>query len=166
MVTPAEPVLKTKMEDMGNLRGPRKPAAPKSGSQKIMQPAEIIKASAEKEAPGQNPNQAIMMLSELVKRKAVQLVQLGNTLFIVMPKGGQTAEFHTATAENAKELVQRFKVLPQTLKQMGFKQAVSYSDHPIFVRMAKETGLPWKISKGMQKIQGQQKPVYQFMLDL
>ena len=47
MVTPAEPVLKTKMEDMGSLRGPRKPAAPKQ-----MRTAEIIKQSAEKELGG------------------------------------------------------------------------------------------------------------------
>ena len=161
MVTPAEPVLKTKMEDMGSIRGPRKPKA-----EQQLRPTEIIKQSAAKEAPGMNPDQVLGTLNALVQKGAVKLLQIGNTVFSVMPKGGQTAEFHTFTIESPEKLVDRFKAGANSLKQMGFKQAVTYSESPAFVKMAKDTGLPVKVTKGTQTISGQQKPVYQFMLDL
>jgi hypothetical protein len=160
MVTPAEPVLKTKMEDMGSIRGPRKPAAPKQ-----MRTAEIIKQSAEKELGG-NADQIVNALSQMVQQKKVQLLQIGNTVFTIIPKGGQTAEFHTFTIEDPEKLVDRFKAGANSLKQMGFKQAVTYSESPAFVKMAKQTGLPVQISQGQQTIGGQNKPVYQFMLSL
>lgn len=160
MVTPAEPVLKTKMEDMGSLRGPRKPAAPKQ-----MRTAEIIKKSAEKEIGG-NADQIVNTLSQMVQQKKIQLLQIGNTVFSIIPKGGQTAEFHTFTVEDPEKLVDRFKAGANSLKQMGFKQAVTYSESPAFVKMAKQTGLPVQISQGHQTIGGQKKPVYQFMLSL
>ena len=160
MVTPAEPVLKTKMEDMGSLRGPRKPAAPKQ-----MRTAEIIKQSAEKELGG-NADQIVNTLSQMVQQKKVQLLQIGNTVFSIIPKGGQTAEFHTFTVEDPEKLVDRFKAGANSLKEMGFKQAVTYSESPAFVKMAKQTGLPVQISQGQQTIGGQKKPVYQFMLSL
>jgi hypothetical protein len=102
----------------------------------------------------------------LVQRGAVRLVQLGNTVFSIIPKGGDTAEFHTFTIEDPQVLVERFKAGANTLKQMGFKQAVTYAESPAFVKMAQQTGLPVKISQGMQTIGGQQKPVYQFILEL
>jgi len=160
MVTPAEPMLKTKMEDMGSLRGPRKLAAPKQ-----MRTAEIIKQSAEKELGG-NADQIVNTLSQMVQQKKVQLLQIGNTVFSIIPKGGQTAEFHTFTVEDPEKLVDRFKAGANSLKQMGFKQAVTYSESPAFVKMAKQTGLPVQISQGHQTISGQKKPVYQFMLSL
>lgn len=161
MVTPAEPVLKTKMEDMGSIRGPRKPKA-----EQQLRPTEIIKQSAAKEAPGMNPDQVLGTLNALVQQGAVKLLQIGNTVFSILPKGGQTAEFHTFTIESPEKLVDRFKAGANSLKQMGFKQAVTYSESPAFVKMAKDTGLPVKVTKGMQTVSGQQKPVYQFILDL
>ena len=68
MVTPAEPVLKTKMEDMGSIRGPRKPKA-----EQQLRPTEIIKQSAAKEAPGMNPDQVLGTLNALVQQGAVKL---------------------------------------------------------------------------------------------
>jgi hypothetical protein len=153
-------MLKTKMEDMGSLRGPRKPSAPKQ-----MRTAEIIKQSAEKELGG-NADQIVNTLSQMVQQKKVQLLQIGNTVFSIIPKGGQTAEFHTFTVEDPEKLVDRFKAGANSLKQMGFKQAVTYSESPAFVKMAKQTGLPVQISQGHQTIGGQKKPVYQFMLSL
>ena len=163
MVTPAEPVLKQKSEDMGSLRGPRKGGAK---TQQQMRPVEIIKQSAQQESPNMDPEQVVNIIGALVQRKAMQLVQIGNTVFSVMPKGGQTAEFHTFTVEDPQTLVQRFKAGANTLKQMGFKQAVTYSENPAFVKMAQQTGLPVKINQGQQTVGGQQKPVYQFMLEL
>jgi hypothetical protein len=161
MVAPAEPVLKTKMEDMGSLRGPRKPKAPEQ-----LRPVEIIKQSAAKEAPNMNPDQVLSTLNALVQRGAVKLLQIGNTVFSIIPKGGNTAEFHTFTVEAPEKLVDRFKAGANSLKQMGFKQAVTYSESPAFVKMAKQTGLPVKVTHGEQTVQGKKKPVYQFVLDL
>lgn len=163
MVAPAEPVLKTKMEDMGSLRGPRK-SKPKAAEQK--RPVEIIKESVAKESPQMNPDQVLNTLNALVQRGAVRLLQIGNTVFSIIPKGGQTAEFHTFTIESPEQLVERFKAGANSLKQMGFKQAVTYSESPAFVKMAKQTGLPVQVTHGSHTISGQKKPVYQFMLDL
>ena len=163
MVTPAEPLLKQKAQDMGSLRAPRG-GKPKGQTQ--LRPTEIIKQSVAKEMPGSNPDQIVTTLGALVQRGAVRLLQLGNTVFSIMPKGGNTAEFHTFTVESPEDLVARFKAGANSLKQMGFKQAVTYAESPAFVKMAQQTGLPVKISQGSQTIGGQKKPVYQFILDL
>ena len=166
MVTPAEPMLKTKMEDMGSLRGPRK-SAPKAETSNKLNALEIIKRSAEAEMKGQgNPEGIVLGISTLIKAGKIKLLQLGNTVFMIMPKQAGTAEFHTFTVEKPETLVKRFKAGAKALKQMGFKTAVTYSESLAFVRMAQQSGLPVKISKGQHTIQGQIKPTYQFILDL
>jgi len=162
MVTPAEPVLKGKAQDMGSLRGPRKPAA--AGKQ-IMPTPDIIKQSIIKET-GQNPDQMLNALAALVQKGAVKLLRIGDTVFSIIPKQAGTVEFHTFTVEDPQTIVKRFKAGVNSLKQMGYKRAVTYAESPAFVKMAKDTGLPVKISQGHQTIQGQKKPVYQFILDL
>lgn len=166
MVTPSEPLLKQKSQDMGAVRAPSAKGAPQQKKPQQVKPIEIIQQSIAKEMPDANPEQIINTLWALVQRGAVKLVQIGNTVFSIMPKGGNTAEFHTFTIEDPQVLVSRFKAGANTLKQMGFKQAVTYAESPAFVKMAQQTGLPVKISQGSQKIGGQQKPVYQFILDL
>jgi hypothetical protein len=166
MVTPAEPVLKTKMEDMGSLRGPRKrsPDVAPSGNLGVM---EIIQRSAKQEMGGKGDvNQVLNGLAALIKKKVVQLIHIGNTVFMIMPKSGGAVEFHVFTVESPQELTQRFQAGAKVLKQMGFKQAFSYSESPAFVKMAQQSGLPVKINQGQQTIRGQQKPTYQFVLDL
>jgi len=163
MVTPAEPVLKTKMEDMGSIRGPRKPAA--SGGKKVTPTPDIIRQSAEKETGG-NADQIINALAALVQKGSIKLLRIGDTVFSIMPKQAGTVEFHTFTVEDPETLVKRFKAGVNSLKQMGYKQAVTYAESPAFVKMAKQTGLPVQISQGHQTVGGQKKPVYQFMLSL
>jgi hypothetical protein len=166
MVAPAEPLLKQKSQDMGSLRAPRSNTqhVAEGGNLSVM---EIIQRSAKQEMGGKgNVNQIVNGLAALIKKKAVQLIQIGNTVFMIMPKGGGTAEFHTFTVESPKNLVERFKAGAKVLKQMGFKQAVTYSQSPAFVRMAQQSGLPVKINQGQQTISGQRKPTYQFVLDL
>jgi len=166
MVTPAEPVLKQKSQDMGSLRGPRQ-SAPKGEASNKLNAIEIIKRSAAAEMKGQgNPEGIVLGISALIKKGAIKLLQLGNTVFMIMPKQAGTAEFHTFTVEQPQTLVKRFQAGAKALKQMGFKTAVTYSDSPAFVKMAQSTGLPVRISQGHQTVQGQKKPTYQFILDL
>ena len=160
MVTPAEPVLKTKMEDMGSLRGPRKPAA-----KKVTPTPDIIRQSAEKETGG-NADQIINALAALVQKGSIKLLRIGDTVFSIMPKQAGTVEFHTFTVEDPETLVKRFKAGVNSLKQMGYKKAVTYAESPAFVKIAQQSGLPVKISQGHQTISGQKKPTYQFILDL
>ena len=164
MVTPAEPILKTKMEDMGSLRGPRKSQAPKNNKLNSM---EIIQQSAQQEMGDKaDVNQIVNGLAALIQKGAVKLVQIGNSVFTIMPKQAGTVEVHTFTVEAPQTLVERYKSLAKTLKQMGFKTAVTYAESPAFVKIAQQSGLPVKISQGHQTISGQKKPTYQFILDL
>jgi hypothetical protein len=161
MTTPAEPILKTKMEDMGSLRAPK----PKTAGKQVTPTPDIISQSIQKET-GQSPEQMIKVLAALVQKGTVKLLRIGDTVFSIMPKQAGSVEFHTFTVEDPQTLVKRFKAGVNSLKQMGYKQAVTYAESPAFVKMAKDTGLPVKISQGHQTIKGQQKPVYQFILDL
>ena len=163
MVSPAEPVLKTKMPDMGGLKT-KKSAKAKSNK---LNSLEIIQQSAQQEMGGKGDvNQIIRGLEALIQQGAVQLLQLGNTVFTVMPKGGGIAEVHTFTVENPQTLVERYKAAAKALKNMGFRQAVTYAESPAFVKIAQQTGLPVRIAQGQQTISGQAKPTYQFILDL
>ena len=163
MVAPAEPALKGKAADMGSLR-PKKAKAPQSNK---LNSLEIIQQSAQKEMGGQGDvNQIINGISVLVQMKKVQLLQIGNTVFTIMPKGGGTAELHTFTVESPEELVKRFQSAAKSIKNMGFNRVITYAESPAFVKIAQQTGLPVKIAQGLQMIGGQTKPTYQFVLDL
>ena len=163
MVTPAEPVLKQKSEDMGSLRGPRKSA----GGGGKMDAFEILKQSIPKElGPNADVNKTLNQISSLIGLKMMQLLQIGNTVFAIMPRGGGTAEVHIATVEPLQQLPDRIKVAMKSLKNMGFQRAASYVPSEGWVRVVQQTGLPVKVSKGAQKIAGQSKPMYQLMLDL
>ena len=163
MVAPADPMLKGKSPDMGSLR-PKKAKAP-SGQK--MSSVEIIQRSAQQEMGGQgDPNQVVNGIAVLVQMGKMQLLQLGNTVLTIMPKGGGTAEIHIFTVEPPEELVKRFQTAAKSIKGMGFNRVVTYAESPAFVKMAQQTGLPVKIAQGQQTIGGQAKPTYQFVLDL
>ena len=163
MVAPAEPTLKGKAPDMGSVRPPK--AKAKTGGK--LNSLEIIQQSAQQEMGGKaDVNQIIRGLEALIQQGAVQLLQLGNTVFTVMPKGGGIVEVHTFTVESPQTLVERYKAAAKALKNMGFRQAVTYAESPAFVKIAQQTGLPVRIAQGQQTISGQAKPTYQFVLDL
>jgi hypothetical protein len=163
MVTPAEPVLKTKMEDMGSLRAPRKTA---SGDKQLTS-FDILKQAIPREAgPNADVNKVLNQISSLIGLKMAQLVQVGNTVFLIVPKGGKTVEFHLSTIEPISELTKRLVTFSKTLKQMGFEQAVTYVPDKGWLKIAEQTGLPVKISQGAQKIGNDNRPVYQIMVEL
>jgi hypothetical protein len=129
-------------------------------------PVEIIRASAQKEIPGSDPEALIRQVGFLVQKGIVKLLQIGNTVILISPQSNGTAEFHTFTIEDPEALVQRYKATANSLKQMGFKKAVTYATSPAFVKIAKQTGLPVQISQSMQKIGNQMRKAYKFEVNL
>lgn len=139
---------------------------PKKASSELLPSAEIIQKSAEKEAPGTDITRFMQTLGYMVERKMVQLLQIGNTVFMLKPQGDGSVEFHTFTIESPSDLVERYKAGINSLKEMGFKKAFSYATSPAFVKIAEQTGLPVRTSQ-TQTMQGNQMvPAYRFEVDI
>jgi len=138
---------------------PKMPSREKA-DRPTMGPVEIIKRSAA--AEGGNADQIVAQLGALIKSKAVQLLQLGNSVFLLRPQPNGVVELHTFTIESPQKLPQRYKAAANSLKQMGFKKAISYAQSPAFVRIAQSSGLPVKVSQAP----GPQGTTYRFELDL
>jgi hypothetical protein len=166
MVAPAQPTIGKASKDkdvMGTLR------QKKTGAQKQnvkLNSAQIIQSSAKKEMPDLDINKFMSTLGTMVQRKMVQLLQIGNTVFLLKPKSPTEVEFHTFTVEPPESLVKRYQAGVNSLKEMGFKKAVSYATSPAFNKIAQQTGLPVKISQSQQMIGGKMVPAYKYELDL
>ena len=102
------------------------------------------------------------VLAHMMQQKKLQLIQIGNTVFMLKPESKDVVEFHTFTIEPIDQLVLRYRAGINTVKSMGFKKAVSYSESPAFVKIAQQTGLPVHIKKE----DGKKGPVYKFEVDL
>jgi len=164
MVAPSQPFAgKAQPLDSG-VKAPKK-AQGGGGGQKL-NALQIIQASAKRELGPQMPVEQFMdKLAKMIQAKMVQLVQIGNTVFLIKPTQPQgTVEFHTFTVEPPESLTDRFKAGSNTLKQMGFKKAISYADSPAFVKIAQSTGLPVRINQQPNPQTGKQQ--YRFELDL
>ena len=164
MVTPAEPVLKTKMEDMGSLR------APKTGGGKGAKGKDafdILKEYFAKTYGSQiNPDQFMDQFARIVQSGMIKLVQIGDTVFGIMPKPNGVAQFYIATVEPMSALPERIAAFNKTLKNMGFKQAVSYADTPEWDQIYKQAGVPVKTSRGNMSLFGSSMPKFQFSWEL
>lgn len=134
------------------------------GAQHIM---EIAWQSAQREGLPEGETRAKFMaqLAALVKQGAA-LLPLGNTVLLIKPLEKGTAEIHTFTTEDGRALVKRYVQAAQLAKQHGVKHIVSYADSPAFVKLAKSSGLPVKISQEPRMQGGQMRPMYRFDLDL
>ena len=163
MVAPAGPGIgKTKdAQVMGALKG--KTEAPKKAK---LNSAQIIEASAKKELPGQDIQKFMSTLTAMIQRKMVSLLQIGNTVFMLKPAGNGVVEFHTFTVEPMETLAERYKAGSNSLKEMGYKKAISYSTSPAFNKIAQQTGLPVKISQSQQMIGGKMVPAFKYEMDL
>lgn len=145
---------------MGKLKMPKKAeTAP-------MDTVEIIRQSAKNEDPSVDVERIIQNLGYMVKTKMVQLLQIGNTVFLLKPQADGSVEFHTFTVESPSELVKRYKAGINSLKQMGFKKATSYATSPAFVKIAEQTGLPVRITQSQQIIGNKAVPAYKFEVDI
>lgn len=130
--------------------------------------AEIIEQSAKREAPGTDINKFMNTVGAMVQRKMIQLLQIGNTVFMLKPLPDQpgTVEFHTFTIESPQDLVKRYQAGINSVRQMGFKKAVSYATSPAFVKIAEQTGLPVRTSQSQTMIGGKMVPAYKFEVDV
>lgn len=126
-------------------------------------PQEIVMSNIQSE--GKNPQKFMAQLAQFKKDKKAQTVQIGNTVFLVIPAGQGTAEVHTFSVENPKDWSPRFKSLSLYLKKQGFNKWVSYSENPGFKRIAENSGLPIKVSQSSKMIGGVMKPVYVYEME-
>jgi len=126
---------------------------------------EIIRQDAQRN--GFNAQQILETIAKLkLTNKNIQLAQMGNTVFLLMRTPPSTAEVHTFTIENPKQIVKHLKGLATFLKKAGIKQAFTYSDQPIFKQLVERSGMPIKITQTTKQIGDEMKPVYQYTMDL
>ena len=117
----------------------------------------------------QNPQQVETLtkkLATMIKDPKNKLVQIGNSVFLMMLKDPETVEFHTFSSETPENLIKNYVGAAKLLKSQGVKRAVTYADSPGYLEIAKKTGLPVKISQSTKVIGGVAKPVYLFELEL
>ena len=131
------------------------------------QMADILWASAQKEGvpPDMTRDKFLGSIGQLIKQGAF-LLPYGKTVLMVKPLQQGTAELHTFTTEDGKAVVQAYIAGAKFAKKNGIKHVVSYADSPAFVKYAKQTGLPVKVSQTARMQGGQMQPMYQFDLDL
>lgn len=87
----------------------------------------------------------IMMqkLAGMLQDPGVKLVHFGNTVFMFILVEPQVAEVHTMSLdEDSAALAKHFVSLANFLKNIGVKEAYTYSDDPRFAVVAKRTRLP------------------------
>lgn len=157
----AQPVLPNPIK--GQVVSFRQPGASQKKAGGIQQPTDIIRQSAGKELPpGSDVESFLKQVALLVQKQAIKLLQLGNTVFLLYPRGNGEVEFHTFTTEPPQQLIERYKAGVNSLRQLGYKRASSYAESPAFVKIAQQTGLPVRTSKQMMR----GKPVYRFEVDL
>ena len=146
---------------------PKGPPSPKKASQpKQVSSTQIIQQSVAKEQPGADVNRIMQTIAYMMQRKMIQLLQIGNTVFLLQPKEPGNVEFHTFTIESIDDLVKRYQAGINSIKQMGFKKAVSYAQSPAFVKIAQQTGLPVQVSQSQMMMGDKMVPAYKFEVNL
>lgn len=181
MVTPAEPILKQKSEDMGSLRGPRQsgpktvapsgpkhqPAAPGSIIQKRMHIIDIIKQSLQKEMPGFDVNKGIEAIGKMVQKHEAVVIQLGNTVFLLKHVQPFTVELHVMSTEPPAKMIERGRTfLTKTAPEMGIKKVISYSTSPALNKLVEQLGLPVKINQSQQMVGKKMVPAFKYEIDV
>jgi hypothetical protein len=165
----AEPVIPNPIKSSQIETGltPKAAAKPKQKSQPSqISSTQIIQQSLKKEAPETDPNRFMSTLAAMMQRKVIQLVQIGNTVFLLKPMPNGVVEFHTFTIEPPENLVKRYQAGINTVKQMGYKKAISYAQSPAFVKIAQQTGLPVHVSQSQTMMGNKMVPAYKFEVDL
>jgi len=165
----AQPAIPNPIKASSLQTGLTPKAAPKQeapASSKEMPISDIVIQSIKKEDPSVDPMQFAARLSVAEKKGMVKLLKMHNTVFILKPMPDGVVELHTSTIETPDQLVERWKMVPNSLKQMGFKKAISYSSDPSIGKLAQRTGLPVRTSQTQRMVGNQMVPSYKFELDL
>jgi hypothetical protein len=82
-------------------------------------------------------------LATFVQDPGVRLIHFGNTVFMMILVEPRVAEIHTMSVdEDSSTLAKHFVSLVKFLKEIGVKEAYTYTDDPRFKAVAKRTRLP------------------------
>jgi len=127
-----------------------------------------------------DPNQVQQTISEFAKLAqagVTKFVQIGNTLFLVnqfdsnkqmLPAG--TAEVHVFTQESLEAMAERLAVVPNTLRQMGYKRIISYTTDPGIARILQglqgRAGVQLNARQAMRNLGGEMTPVFEIEVTL
>lgn len=131
-----------------------------------LQPYEILNRAFLKQVPQKQAGAFTYAVTVMAKRGLVKPLQIGNTVFLLFPKGDGVFEFHMATEESVDRQAERFKALAKAAKSLGGRKLVSFFQDPVYNRVAQITGLPWKISMSQQVTKAGAQPAYRAELDL
>jgi hypothetical protein len=174
MAQPAipNPVKASSIETGLTPKGKTAPAKPAAKAQPTTS-VDIMKAAIMQ--GGGSPKDADAFINNLgraIQAKRSQIVQIYKTVFLLnmvdnkakpLPPG--TVEMYPFTVE-PESAAARIKVLPSTLKQMGFKKLISRTDDADDVAMMKSTGLPINVRQEMVYDGRQMSPMYMIEMDL
>jgi hypothetical protein len=110
-------------------------------------------------------------LSKLIKGGAAKPIQIGNTVFLafrfnsraeMLPEG--IVEIHMFSAEPFSETAKRMMVLPNTLRELGYRGFTTYLEDKamanLLLQMQKRTGIQGELRQDMELINRKMKPVY------
>jgi hypothetical protein len=109
---------------------------------------------------------ALAGVATLVSKPGAKLVNLGNSVFLVLVKGIGEVEVHTFSAETPQALARNFVDLSKYLKNIGVKVARTYSDDRRFLQIAKMTGLPVKINEVQAPGKGPEAVSYEYVMEM
>lgn len=145
----------------------KKQKAPGKSNYKMQPSLDIIKQSYLREAGDEKGyDQFMRKLASLLQNPDIRLVRFLNTMFLIMKISDEVAEIKIFTIDPPDLIAITVRDAAQLLQKNGFKKAVSASNLPAYVEVAKQTGLPVKISQGQMVMGNQAVPSYVFELDL
>jgi len=114
----------------------------------------------------QEIQKALAGVANLVSKPSAKLVNLGNSVFLVMVKAPGEVEVHTFSAETPQQLARNFVDLAKYLKNIGVKKASTFSDDVRFKKIAQMTGLPVKVGQTTKMFGNEMKPSYEYILEM
>lgn len=116
--------------------------------------------------------QFIENVARLCQAGAMKPIQIGNTVFLaqhytangqqMLPPGA--AEIHMFSAEPFSETVKRISVLPNTMRELGYRSFTSYvldkEMADLLLQIQRRIGIQGQIRQDMQYMDGEMTPVY------
>jgi len=111
-------------------------------------------------------------VARLCQSGAMKPIQIGNTVFLVqhytangqqmLPQGA--AEVHMFSAEPFSETVKRMMVLPNTMRELGYRSFTTYvldqEMANLMLQIQQRIGIQGQIRQDMQYMDGEMTPVY------
>lgn len=137
-------------------------------TQKPTKPStDIIWETASKElGPNANKNVFFAKLGRILKNPKNKLLQVGQSVFLIINKGPGIVEFHTFSQESPEQLAKNYVAAAKAVKSVGAKKAYSFSPDGRFNKIAELTGLPVKVEQSQMMMGGKMVPAYRFEVDL